>query len=155
MKRQACVAVVCLGLAAGLCQAQGVSFSGMWKLNVQRSSWGKKQKPNSITLEIEHREPAFKYQGTVVDAQGDGRDFAFEGILDGKEYLFQSARREGTIRLQRVDSRTVRSVFRSSDGRVEETATARLSGDGRVLTYQVRLKDPAGEMSWTEVYEKK
>ena len=155
MKKQGCVAVVCLGLAAGLCQAQGVNFTGMWKLNVEKSRWGKKQKPNSITIEIDHREPAFKYHGTVVDAQGDGRDFAFEGILDGKAYLYQSAHREGTIRVQRVDSRTVSSVFRSADGRVEETATARLSRGGKVLTYQIRLKDPSGEMSWTEVYEKK
>lgn len=143
------------GLAAGWCQAQVADFSGLWNLNVARSSWGKKQKPHSVSVEIEHREPALKYQGTVVDAQGDGRYFSFEGAIDGKEYRYHGPYGEGAIRFQRVDSRTVSSVFTSADGKVRENVVIRMSRDGRSFTYQVRLQDPAGEMRWTEVYERK
>ncbi len=145
--------VVCL--AAGWCQAQVSDFSGLWNLNVAKSSWGRKQKPHSVSIEIEHREPALKYHGTVVDTHGDGRYFSFEGAIDGKEYRYQGPYGEGAVRLQRVDSRTVSSAFTSTDGKVMENITMRLSRDGRSFTYQVRLRDPGGEMSWTEVYEKK
>jgi len=156
MKKQACCALlVCLGLAVGLGQAQVSSLTGLWKLNVARSSWGKKQKPVSVWVDIDHREPALKYEGMVVDANGDGRYFAFEGAVDGKESPFQSPYGEGAITFRRLDPRSVTSVFRSGNGNVTETVTMRLSRDGKVLTHRVRLKDPAGEMSWTEVYEKK
>jgi len=156
MRKQASrAAVVCLGLAAGLCQAQVINLSGVWKLNVARSSWGKKQKPVSVFVEIDHREPAVKYQGTVVDSHGDGRYFEFEATLDGKEYPFHAPYGEGAVSFKRLDAQRVSRVFRSSDGQVEETVTMRVSADGKVLTQRLRLKDPAGEMSWTEVYEKK
>jgi hypothetical protein len=127
----------------------------LWQLNVAKSSWGKKQKPNSVSVEIDHREPALKYHGTVVDTHGDGRYFSFDGTIDGAERPFQGPYGEGSIRFQRVDSQTVSSVFKSRDGNVVETVTMRLSRDGKVLSYRVRLKDPGGEMSWTEVYERK
>ena len=155
MKRKTCAAVVvCLGLAVGLCEAQVSNLTGMWKLNVAKSRWGKKQKPNSVAVDIDHREPALKYQGTVVDTHGDGREFAFEGSIDGKECAFHAPYGEGKIIFKRLDAYTVTSVFKSADGNVVETVTMRLSRDGKVLTYRVRLKDPAGEMSWTEIYEK-
>jgi hypothetical protein len=141
-------------LALGSFAAQIPDLTGTWKLNVAKSSWGKKQKPSSVLVVVEHNEPALKYHGTVVDAHGDGRHFDFSGAIDGREHPVSGQYGEGKTTIRRVDSNTTTSRFQSNDGLIVETARTILSRDGKVLTRQLRLKDPNGEISWTEIYEK-
>lgn len=141
--------------AAALAAAQVPSLSGTWKLNLARSSWGAKQKPAAITLLIVHNEPVLQYNGMVVDTHGDGRTFEFRATLDGKSYPFAGPYGPGTITFRRIDGNTTASLFRSSDGNVSEQSSTSVSRDGQRLTHRVRLKDPSGELSWTEVYDKR
>ncbi len=130
------------------------SLSGAWTLNVEKSRWGNKPKPKSVVVHIEHNEPALKYQGTVVDATGESRDFSLEGMIDGKPYPIVADYGEGLVTIRRLNDTTIRSEFRTHDGRYVETARTSISSDGRTLTRRIRLRGPDGSRSWTEVYEK-
>lgn len=144
-----------LVLSLGMGTAQTPSLTGAWDLNVAKSNWGKKAKPQSVEVTIEHSEPDLKYSGVAVDAQEHTRHFEFAGKIDGKEYPVAREYGEGKITLKRANPATLNSEFRSTDGRFVERATTTLSKDGKTLTRQMRLKSPDGNLSWTEIYEKR
>jgi hypothetical protein len=131
------------------------NLGGTWNLNVERSSWTQGvAKPVRVTLWIEHREPAIRYSGSVVYTNGETRDFAFEGAIDGKAYAMSRSYGDGTITLKRYDGRTVDSVFRTKDGLHEERVRIRVSTDGKALTRDIRYAGPDGARHWVEVYDK-
>ena len=144
-----------LALAVGMCEAQVSDLSGTWHLSVQKSRWGKMRKPASVVLQIEHREPLFKYSGVVVYTHDETRHFTFDGAIDGKAYPGQRSYGPGAISIKRVNASTVVSAFRSGDGQYLETAEVFLSPDGKVLTQRMSLVCPEGKRTWTETYEKK
>ena len=138
--------------------AQAPDMSGTWKLNVEKSVWGKHPKPSEATVTIEHREPSFKYSGAVTMGLGsesaDRRTFSYDGAIDGKEYPVGGSAGRGTVILRRVGANTVASERKGPDGKVLETARTTLSGDGKRLVREVRAAGPDGEMSWTEIYDR-
>jgi hypothetical protein len=141
--------------ALGIASAQPADLTGSWHLNVEKSRWGSVNKPLSVVLTIEHREPQLHYHGVVLYSNEDTRDFTFSGALDGAAYAMSRSFGDGTITLRRIDSWTVESTFRSSDGLFVETAQTTLSRSGRTLTRRLRLTTPEGRKSWTEYYEKR
>lgn len=145
------IKTVCLLLAAlGVAAAAPVNMSGTWKLDVKASSWGKKDRPTSVVLTIEHNEPHLKISGIVVEANERTNRFAFDGAVDGKTYDSS----EGHTFYRRVDDRTLESSFRSNDGRYTEKSTTTISRDGRKLTRKIQVNRPDGRLEWTEVYVK-
>ena len=130
------------------------NLSGTWRLNVQKSNWGKHRRPVSVVVKIEHNEPVLKYTGAVVDADGDSRAIAFDKRIDGKEYSAETGSGPGKITVARVDASTLSVLIKSDDGRYVQTIRTALSRDGKVLTRRLQLKAPDGEQVWTEVYEK-
>jgi hypothetical protein len=147
-------ALLCLGLAAGA--AENANFSGTWHLNVEKSRWGSKPKPVSVTLVIEHSDPKLHYRGTVTQSGENTRDFTFDGAIDGKEYPMTSAAGAGMATLRRVDANTIETDFRSTDGTRTENARTSLSRDGKVLTRTIREKTPeTGSKTWVEIYERR
>jgi hypothetical protein len=136
----------CLGAA------DVANLSGTWVLKVEKSRWGKKPKPTSMVVEIEHQEPTLKYRGVGVDDQGVKNEFQFEGAIDGKEYSRDSGLK--TV-IKRVNKYTVTSTTSSADGRVVTQATTVVSADGNTLTRTMHQKGSDGDVRWTEVYERK
>jgi hypothetical protein len=147
-----------LPLTIGLVLAQIPDMSGTWKLNVEKSVWGKHPKPSAATVSIEHREPSFKYSGDVTMHLGsetaDHRSFTLDGVIDGKEYPVGGSAGQGTVTLKRVNANTVTSERKGPDGKVLETARTTLTGDGKRLVREVKAASPQGEISWTEIYDR-
>jgi hypothetical protein len=143
-----------LALSAGICCAQVPDLSGTWRLNVEKSNWGKKPKPIAVVVQVEHREPQLKYTGTATDLEGHENKFEFSGVVDGQERAATTSYGPGKAVLKRVNATTTNSVYRSDDGKFTENATTTISGDGRTLTRRLNLKSPDGNASWTEVYER-
>ena len=148
-------------LALPLAAAQDANFSGTWRLDVAKSTWGKHPRLAASTVTIEQHDPAFQYSGTVVfpnsvnsEDRGDKATFVFNGAMDGKEYPVTGTIGAGNISLRRVSSRTILSEFKSSDGKVTETARMTLSPDGKTLIRQVQSRGPDRDASWTEVYNR-
>jgi hypothetical protein len=157
--------LVAATLVAALAQASGAdtsqllnfrpsSFSGTWKLNREKSKWRSLRKPISVIVTIAHKEAAFSYSGSLVDADGELRNFEFNGFVDGKEYPAQREYGEGKVILKWAGPNTLTATFKTNDGRWAETTTRSLSRDGKTLTQQLRVRGPDGEVTWTEVYEK-
>jgi hypothetical protein len=144
-----------LSVALGVCAGQTANFTGSWYLNVEKSHWGSKPKPLSVTLVIEHRDHVLQYHGTVTHSDDYTRDFAFSGAIDGKEYPMVSSLGTGVAVLRLVDATTYESVFRNKDGTRSETARTSLSRDGRYLTRKIRQQTPEGTRTWTEIYERR
>jgi hypothetical protein len=143
-----------LSAALGVCAGQPANLSGNWHLNIEKSHWGNKVKPQSVALFIEHQEPVLRYSGTVTHVNEDTRDFTFDGAIDGQPYSIVGSGGAGTIVLRRVDENTFESVFRNTDNTCTETARTTRSRDGHLLTRQIRLQTPEGTLAWTEVYER-
>ena len=76
--------VLALG-ATSLLGAGVVNTSGTWKLNVEKSDYGKRPKPKDITVKIEHKEPSLKYTVTGTDGEGKPLNIQFSGAIDGKD----------------------------------------------------------------------
>ncbi len=135
--------------------AQPLDLSGSWKLNTDKSKWGRRDKPTAIELKIEHHDPQIQYTGTVIDANGaNPREFSFTGAVDGKAYPVEGPDGHGTMAIQKVNTWVTRWTYKSDDGKVLEEATTEVSRDGRQLTRSVHRKAPQGEFNWTEVYDR-
>ncbi len=130
-------------------------LSGNWHLNVQRSTWGKMNRPLSVVLRIDHREPAFHYTGAVRYANEDSRDFAFNGAIDGKPYPMMRSYGEGSIIMHRLGPTAFESVFRTPGDAFVETTRTEVSKDGKTMTRALHLLSPEGIRRWTEIYERK
>ena len=151
-------ATVLFSLAVGLGLAQVPDLSGTWRLNVEKSVWGKHPKPSGATITIEHREPSFKYSGDVATQLGsesaDKRTFQFEGSIDGKEHQVTGSAGEGTVLLRRTSPTTIVSERKSPDGKLLETAKTSITGDGKRIIREVKAAGPEGEIFWTEIYDR-
>jgi len=90
-----------------------------------------------------------------VDMDSEGREFSFEGAIDGREYPVNGAFAAGRIVFERKPGNVIASTFRSGDGLLTETAETSVSADGKTLTRRVRLKRPDSDLSWTEHYERR
>ncbi len=107
---------------------QKPDFSGQWKLNVQASTLSPIVAPvaQSGVLRIEHREPKFSADQTIV-LDGKPFDSKFELLSDGRE-------------VATTDDRGVRIV-----------STLRWDGDALVVTW--RIHRPDGELAISFRYE--
>ncbi|MEN6606483.1 MAG: hypothetical protein ABFD60_04515 [Bryobacteraceae bacterium] len=149
-------AVTAAAFSLSISQAQVINMSGTWNLNVQKSSWGKVQKPVSVLVTIEHDEPALKYSGNMVYFGGeDTRTFSFAGAIDGKWYPISRSYGSGKISMRRIDFRSMESEFRSDDGKWTEHIRTLVSRDGKELRRTIRRTGPEGNLNWTEVYDKR
>lgn len=147
-----------LSITAGLGLAQTPDMSGTWRLNVEKSAWGKRSKPSGATVTIEHREPSFKYSGDIATGLGsesaDRRTFVLEGVIDGKEHPVSGSAGEGNVVMRRVSDRAIVSERRGPDGKLLETAKTTISHDGKQLIREIKALGPNGEVSWTEIYDR-
>lgn len=139
----------------GLSPGQTGNLTGTWHLNAEKSRWGEMRKPHNVVLTIDHKEPAFRYSGSIMYANEDTRDFAFDGAIDGREYPMTRSAGSGKVVLRRLGPRQFESTFRTDDGVTVETATSTLSRDGRTLTRELRVQRLEGSRRWTEVYERR
>ena len=131
------------------------NFNGTWTLNIEKSTWGKKAKPQSVIVNVQQSQPELKYSGTATDTNGNQTTFDLDAAIDAREHAVKTSYGPGKITLKRINAYTVASDFHSDDGKFTETATTAVSRDGRTLTRRMHTKGPDGDVSWTEVYNRK
>ena len=127
-------------------------MTGEWTLDVEGSSWGNAHRPLGVAMSIDHREPMFKYSGSILYTNEDTRQFAFDGRIDGRDYVMERSFGAGRIVIRRLSASSIRSVFRTDDGQYTETAVTTISRDGMRLTRRIHVTGPAGDTHWTECY---
>ena len=146
------IAAACLTFA--MLAADAPSFTGDWRLNAQKSTWGHKPKPTNVIVKIEGADPDFRYSGTITGANGDQTSFHVACPVDGNEHPVTTSYGAGRMTIRRVNAHTAVSTFRSDDGKYQETATTTISPDSRELTRRMESKAPDGSATWVEVYER-
>ena len=151
------VLAVLLGSAASspVSRAGGADLTGIWILNVERSSWGRMKVPASVIVEIEQEGNAIRYTGWVTYANEDTREFSFDGAIDGDEYPVTRSYGPGKLALRQTDDLTIRTLYTSLDGRYVENVRMVLSPNHRRMTRYMSLKSPVGSRQWIEVYERR
>lgn len=154
-----CQALIALSFVAAIASAQIPDLSGTWRLNVQKSNWGKHPKPSSGKVVIEHHEPQLKYTGTIsVNDGGEtavgNTNFSFDGAIDGKEYPVAGTDGPLKMSIRRVSPASTISELKSNDGTVLETAKTTISPDGKRMTREMKAVAPGGDVSWMEIYDR-
>ena len=89
-----CLAVLLLCLSATAQQPSRPNFTGVWKLDVHRSSLGSRP-PESVTLYIHQSDPDFHLRRTEVQ-HGKSSAWSVHGRTDGE--VLEQKSREGTKR---------------------------------------------------------
>jgi hypothetical protein len=131
------------------------SFSGTWKLDTTRTSFGKSPgRPRSRIDVIEHQDPRLAQTlHLVLESSKDTTLYRY--VTDSTESVNFVDRQEIKARVWwegaelRLDSRTRFVVF---DATLNDRWS--LSADGKTLTMRRRIKSPLGEDEQTLVFEK-
>jgi hypothetical protein len=128
------------------------NFSGEWKMNPAKSSFGGMPAPDVLTRSITHDEPTLSIvevqQSPLADQKAtrkyvtDGTPTTFEA---GGATVDTSAKWDGAVLVvvSRVDAVGLGFNDRMS-----------LSADGKSLTSLVRISSPQGEAEFTVVFDK-
>jgi len=131
------------------------NFTGDWKLNVSKSSFGEFPAPHSMTMKITHDDPKL---ATATKQSGDMGDFDMQAsyTTDGKECTNQGFGGSAMKSVLKWDGDTLAIETKGQFGDNEFTMNDKwvLSADGKVLTLTRAFKSAMGEAEQKLVLEK-
>jgi len=139
-------------VAGGLLLAQDSQFVGTWKLDVAKSKFNPGPPPQSQTR-------TWDASGMVmikgVNAAGKETSYGYTIKEDGKEYSTMGAipNTADKITTKKIDANTVEANFTKA-GKHVETATFKVSSDGKTLTIHAKGANDAGPFENATVWEK-
>ena len=155
MKKALIATVTAAVLAIGVASAQAKpNFSGDWKLNAEKSSFGQMPAPTSLTQKITHDDPSLKVVTAQTGAFGDfTSDFSF--TTDGKDCPNQMNDFKMTSKVTwDGDSLVFDSKMDFQGNAMTGTEKWTLSPDGKVLNVTRHFSGPMGEGDATVVLDK-
>jgi hypothetical protein len=152
MKAAFCALFALTLLTGTVAAADKPNFSGDWKMNAAKSSFGPIPSPSSITRKVTHAEPSL---AIVEEQQGDmGTQVTTRKYTtDGKDMTFESG--GAVVRGTAVwEGNTL--ILTSIVDAIGATFTDRmsLSEDGRTLTSAVHIASAQGELDLVVVFDK-
>jgi len=145
----------CLLWTTAVCAVDHPNFTGEWKLNVNRSSFGADSQPDSATYTIQHDGPRL-----VLDVDLDGKKTHAEVTTDGQERVTDSgpdseiwtrAYWAGPVLV--FESRDKARPAHASRG-LRWTSRWNLSDDGKTLAILKHIRTPRGEFDQRLIFEK-
>lgn len=144
MKKLVLVATVAL-LLAGFAAAKP-NFTGDWKLNVSKSSFGEFPAPSSMTMKVAHEEPGLKVATAMVSDYGEWNTEA-SYTTDGKECINKMRETESKSVLK-WDGDTLMFDTKAEFGGNPMTIADKwtLSEDGKTLTVERKFTSDRGEL---------
>ena len=152
MKTLLClVALLTASLAAA---ADKPDFSGDWKMNIEKSSFGPVPPPTSYTRKVTHQEPSV----TIADEQKGGtgdQSVSHTYTTDGKQVSYQmngadvkaAASWDG-------DALVVRSNVDAGGIAISIAEKMTLSEGNHKLTDTIKLATPMGDLDLIYIFEK-
>jgi hypothetical protein len=144
--------VACSMLAGTAFAADKPNFTGVWKMNAAKSSFGGGQAPDSIDRKISHAEPLLQIEEEQLGPLGVQKT-SRKYTTDGTAMSFES---QGA----QVDSsavwqgNTLIIVSKVTAVGVQFTDRMTLSEDGNTLTSAVRIDTAQGGVDVTVVFDR-
>ena len=150
MKKPAFLAVVLLLPALS---AAGDPFSGVWKLNLEKSKIAPPVPRSHVSI-IQADANGVRVREEIVSDKGEQITVTFEAKFDGKDYAVTGSVLADTVAMTRVDSHTIKAVVKK-DGKVVLRETEVVSKDGKTLGGEYMATDSEGKpMTGTAVLDK-
>lgn len=145
MKRRVLFAAIAAVLTAGLAAAKP-AFTGDWKMNAARSSFGDFPAPSSMTLKIAHEDPNLKVATAMVSEYGEWNVEAVY-TTDGKECVNKMRESESKSVLK-WEADTLVIDTKAEFGGTPMTINDKwsLSTDGKTLTIERKFSSDRGEL---------
>ncbi len=130
-------------------------FTGDWRLNVGKSSFGKAPKPQSMMLKaIRNGEVLHSVQTTDV-GQGP-KSVEGDWFLDGKQHPVEpSAQSNKQTQMSRWQGNAIVAERQTENGGYKETIRMTLSSDGKTATETIYVKSPNGNNISKLIWERK
>ncbi len=154
MAYKRCLVILAVLALAALPALAKPNFSGDWKLNLSKSSFGQMPAPTSMTNKITHDDPKLT---SHVKQSGERGDFEFDSsyTTDGKECsndmfgnpMKSTLKWDGDTLV--IDAK---GTFGDNDFTMQDKWT--LSDDGKTLTIVRLFKSSMGEGEQTLIFEK-
>ena len=147
------------GLSLVVGSARGVSAQsdpaiGTWKLNAAKSKYVPGPVPKSNLITITAAGAGYHVVAKGEDAAGKPTSIDYTATFDGKDTPVKGAPAYDTTSLKRVDANTTEQT-RKKEGKTVQTATRKISADGKIMTVTTRGKDEAGRtLNTVAVYDK-
>jgi hypothetical protein len=130
------------------------NFTGIWKLNVDKSDFGPLPGPESETDTIEHNEPNLKLAVAQVGSQGK-QDYQLELAINGKEETHKMGPREvKTTASWEGNGLVVLAKLMFQDMEVLIKSIYTLAPDGKTVSVAAHLSSSMGEADQKMVFEK-
>jgi hypothetical protein len=156
--RRVLASVVCLALGSvflvGSVFAQSDPAVGTWKLNVAKSRYSPGPPPKTNLVTIVAVENGLKITGQGTDADGKPTSLSYTVTYDGKDKPVTGSPDYDATSGKRVDASTT-ELTRKKEGKTVQTATRKISADGKTMTVTSRGKTPSGKpLNNVAVFEK-
>jgi hypothetical protein len=130
------------------------NFTGVWKLNVDKSDFGPIPGPESETDTIDHNDPNLKLAVDQQSSQGK-RKYELAILINGKEEPHKIGENEVKTTSQwEGNTLVVATKLMFQDNEVLVKAVYSLSPDGKVVTNNTHFSSPMGEADQKLVFEK-
>ena len=156
--RRVLASVVCLALGSvflvGSVFAQSDPAVGTWKLNVAKSRYSPGPAPKSNLVTIVAVENGLKITGQGTDADGKPTSLSYTVTYDGKDKPVTGSPDYDATSGKRIDASTT-ELTRKKEGKMVQTATRKISADGKTMTVTSRGKTTSGKpLNNVAVFEK-
>jgi hypothetical protein len=152
MKTILCALLACLLLASSTAAAEQPNFSGDWKMNAAKSTFGPLPAPTSISRKITHAEPSL----TIVEEQVSDmgvQNTTRKYTTDGKEMTFESQGAHVTSSAV-WDGSVLVVVSSVAEVGVQFTDRMSLSEDGKTLISSIHITSAQGELDLKVVFDR-
>jgi len=148
------VVVVMVLAFAGLALAQSDPAVGTWKLNTAKSRYDPGPVPKSNTITITAVANGIHVVAKGENGAGQPTGIDYTTTYDGKDSPVKGAPAYDTVSTKRVDANTTETI-RKKDGKQVQSATRKVSADGKTMTVTTRGKDERGRtLNTVAVFDK-
>ena len=144
--------IACLLFASPAAAAEQPNFSGDWKMNGAKSTFGPVPAPTSITRKITHAEPSL----TIVEDQTSDmgvQNTTRKYTTDGKEMTFESQGAHVTSSAV-WDGSVLVVVSTVAEIGVQFTDRMSLSEDAKTLISSIRITSAQGDLDLKVVFDR-
>jgi hypothetical protein len=128
---------------------------GVWKLNLEKSKYGSRPQPKSVTVTWAAQEDdMIKYTAKGIDPMGQPTQVEFSAKFDGTDYAVTGSPLLDTVAVRRIVALTHEATGKK-EGKVILTTKGLISDDGKTDTTVWTGTDEKGQpQSWTTVMDK-